>query len=86
MKKIYLLCEPKHADLGDQAQLMCTLKWLNENYSEYKVVCLGTMFGAFDYDICLIGYSAYGFPLAAHAKRKGKKAVHLGGICSCYLV
>lgn len=26
-----------------------------------------------DYDICLIGCGAYGFPLAAHAKRMGKK-------------
>jgi hypothetical protein len=32
-----------------------------------------------DYDICLIGCGAYGFPLAAHAKRMGKKAVHMGG-------
>lgn len=32
-----------------------------------------------DYDICLIGCGAYGFPLAAHVKRKGKKAFHLGG-------
>lgn len=32
-----------------------------------------------DYDICLIGCGAYGFPLAAHAKRMGKKAVHIGG-------
>jgi hypothetical protein len=32
-----------------------------------------------DYDICLIGCGAYGFPLAAHVKRNGKKAVHLGG-------
>lgn len=32
-----------------------------------------------NYDICLIGCGAYGFPLAAHAKRMGKKAVHLGG-------
>lgn len=32
-----------------------------------------------DYDICLIGAGAYGFPLAAHVKRKGKKAVHIGG-------
>jgi len=32
-----------------------------------------------DYDICLIGCGAYGFPLAAHCKRNGKKAVHLGG-------
>ena len=32
-----------------------------------------------DYDICLLGCGAYGFPLAAHAKRKGKKAIHIGG-------
>ncbi|WP_339714813.1 hypothetical protein [uncultured Kriegella sp.] len=32
-----------------------------------------------DYDICLIGAGAYGFPLAAHVKRQGKKAMHLGG-------
>jgi len=32
-----------------------------------------------DYDICLIGAGAYGFPLAAHVKRTGKKAVHMGG-------
>ena len=31
-----------------------------------------------DYDICLIGAGAYGFPLAAHVKRMGKKGVHLG--------
>ena len=32
-----------------------------------------------DYEICLIGCGAYGFPLAAHCKRMGKKAIHLGG-------
>ena len=32
-----------------------------------------------DYDICLIGCGAYGFPLAAHAKRMGKKGFHIGG-------
>lgn len=32
-----------------------------------------------DYDICLIGAGAYGFALAAHVKRKGKKSVHMGG-------
>jgi len=32
-----------------------------------------------DYDICLIGCGAYGFPLAAHVKRSGKKAFHIGG-------
>ena len=32
------------------------------------------------YDIVLIGCGAYGFHLAAHAKRTGHKAVHLGGV------
>lgn len=32
-----------------------------------------------EYDVCLIGCGAYGFPLAAHAKRTGHKAIHLGG-------
>jgi len=32
-----------------------------------------------DYDIAIIGCGAYGLPLAAHIKRQGKKAVHLGG-------
>lgn len=32
-----------------------------------------------DYDVCLIGAGAYGFHLGAHVKRRGKKAIHLGG-------
>ena len=32
-----------------------------------------------DFDICLLGCGAYGLPLAAHIKKKGKKAIHLGG-------
>lgn len=32
-----------------------------------------------EYDVCLIGCGAYGFPLAAHCKRMGKQAIHLGG-------
>lgn len=32
-----------------------------------------------DFDICLLGCGAYGLPLAAHVKRIGKKAVHIGG-------
>lgn len=32
-----------------------------------------------DFDICLLGCGAYGLPLAAHIKRMGKQAVHLGG-------
>ncbi len=33
-----------------------------------------------DYDVALIGCGAYGFCLAAHAKRMGKKAIHMGGV------
>lgn len=33
-----------------------------------------------DYDIALIGCGAYGFHLAAHAKRTGHQGVHLGGV------
>ena len=32
-----------------------------------------------DFDIAIIGCGAYGLPLAAHIKRIGKKAVHMGG-------
>jgi len=32
-----------------------------------------------DFDVCLIGAGAYGFPLAAHVKRIGKIGFHLGG-------
>jgi hypothetical protein len=32
-----------------------------------------------DFDVAIIGAGAYGFPLAAHIKRKGKKAIHMGG-------
>ncbi len=33
-----------------------------------------------DFDTALIGAGAYGLPLAAHVKRGGRKAVHMGGI------
>jgi len=33
-----------------------------------------------DFDIALIGAGAYGFSLAAHIKRIGKKSIHLGGV------
>jgi len=32
-----------------------------------------------EFDIAILGCGAYGLPLAAHIKRIGKKAVHLGG-------
>lgn len=43
------------------------LNWMKEEISKEE------------FDIALIGCGAYGFPLAAHVKRMGKKAVHLGG-------
>lgn len=32
-----------------------------------------------DFDFAIIGCGAYGLPLAAHVKRMGKKAIHIGG-------
>jgi len=32
-----------------------------------------------EFDVALIGAGAYGLPLAAHVKKLGKKAVHVGG-------
>ncbi|CAM8668297.1 hypothetical protein MCEZEM1_02201 [Comamonadaceae bacterium] len=32
-----------------------------------------------DFDVAILGCGAYGFPLAAHIKRMGKQAVHMGG-------
>lgn len=43
------------------------LKWMEDETAHH------------DFDIALIGCGAYGFPLAAHIKRMGKKAVHIGG-------
>ncbi len=34
---------------------------------------------AVDYDVAIIGCGAYGLPLGAHIKEKGKVAVHFGG-------
>jgi hypothetical protein len=34
---------------------------------------------AVDYDVCIIGAGAYGLPLGAHARRRGKVAIHMGG-------
>jgi hypothetical protein len=32
-----------------------------------------------NFDVAVVGCGAYGFPLAAHIKRRGKKVVHMGG-------
>jgi len=33
-----------------------------------------------DFDICILGCGAYGFPLASFIKESGRKAIHLGGV------
>lgn len=33
-----------------------------------------------DFDICILGCGAYGFPLASFIKKLGKQAIHLGGV------
>ena len=33
-----------------------------------------------DFDVCILGCGAYGFPLASFVKNIGKKAIHLGGV------
>lgn len=33
-----------------------------------------------DFDVCILGCGAYGFPLASFVKNMGKKAIHLGGV------
>jgi hypothetical protein len=33
-----------------------------------------------NFDVAIIGAGAYGMPLAAHVKKKGKVAIHLGGL------
>ena len=60
-KKIFLMDPPPHPNLGDQAQLMCTYKWLAENYPEYKVFDLPILrntlnFGRYSY---MLLYSVY---------------------------
>ncbi len=39
--KVYVLCDPTHSNLGDQAQLMCTDRWIRNNYPGYKIIHLG---------------------------------------------
>ena len=33
-----------------------------------------------DFDVCILGCGAYGFPLASFVKKMGKQSIHLGGV------
>lgn len=57
-----------NGDCEDFTNWFDALKWMEDEMDKA------------DYDIALIGCGAYGFCLAAHAKRMGKKAVHMGGV------
>lgn len=62
-------------------QAVQTLAGNKSQYSDW-FQALQAMKGAMDgveYEVAIIGCGAYGFPLAAHAKRRGKVAIHLGG-------
>jgi len=51
----------------DFATWFDALKWMEDEIDKL------------DFDVAIIGCGAYGFPLAAHCKQIGKKAIHLGG-------
>lgn len=66
---------------------LCLIKAVQSGAGE--VSAFDTWFDALDsmkaamdataYDVCIVGAGAYGLPLAAHAKKSGKLAVHMGG-------
>lgn len=46
-KKVWIFSIPSHPNLGDQAQLMCTEKWVRENYDGCKIIKMGHLFMPF---------------------------------------
>lgn len=83
-KRSLLFKDPRVLPKFKSLQTIRAVQTIAGNKSEFE-----TWFQALDYmkteidkrifDIAIIGCGAYGFPLAAHIKRIGKKAVHLGG-------
>lgn len=39
-QNIYLFSNPVHSNLGDQAQTYCILRWFQEQYPDYNVICV----------------------------------------------
>lgn len=80
-KKVYVVCQPVHANLGDQAQLMCTLDWLKKNYPDYSVILLGTLVPTLHFGrltlLFLNSISAL-FTLAVMKLKQGKDDVFIG--------
>ena len=71
---------PKFRSLAT-IQAVQTIAGNQSQYSDWfqALESMKSAMDATDYDVAIIGCGAYGFPLAAHAKRRGKLAVHLGG-------
>lgn len=83
-KRKLLFKDPRVLPLFKSLQTIKAVQTLAGNDAEFKdwFVALDHMKAEVDtkdFDIAIIGAGAYGFPLAAHIKRMGKKAVHLGG-------
>ena len=71
---------PKFKSLAT-IQAVQTLAGNKSQYSDWfqALESMKIAMDATHYDVAIIGCGAYGLPLAAHAKRRGKLAVHLGG-------
>lgn len=71
---------PKFGSLAT-IQAVQTIAGNKSQYSDWfqAMDSMKSAMDAINYDVAIIGCGAYGFPLAAHAKRRGKLAVHLGG-------
>jgi hypothetical protein len=83
---------PKHKELWDIPDLLPDFELLTlraplsaglvpSDHADW-VLSLDTLKGQMDavaYDVALIGAGAFSLPLAAHAKKRGKVGIHLGG-------
>ncbi|WP_297700841.1 polysaccharide pyruvyl transferase family protein [uncultured Fibrobacter sp.] len=71
-KKVILFSIPTHPNLGDQAQLMCTEKWIKENFSNYKMLSLGHLCVPFAnrFETLLFNYTFWAFLVLKLTVRK----------------
>ena len=69
-KNLYTLKHPHSPGIDKPSKFNC---WL-DMVRHYKALT-----DTIDYDVMLIGTGASSLPLIAHAKKRGKKAIHLGG-------
>jgi hypothetical protein len=83
-KKKDLLFKNKHVLPDFQLSTIKAIQSIANNDTGFKnwfeaLDHMKSQVSAADFDIAIIGCGAYGFPLAAHVKRMGKQAIHLGG-------